>query len=83
MQFVLKVGKKGVVVFPKALREGAGIREGGEVIAEVRDGAVIIKPLKPKVVNVDSRLVEKLLREEWELEEEKARRILEEVRSRH
>lgn len=77
---VLKVGRKGVVVLPKALREEVGIGEGSEVLAEVREGVLIIKPFKPRVVRIDRRLVDKLLREEWELEEEKARRTLEEVR---
>jgi len=44
----LKVGKKGYVILPKAVREAAGIEEGDEVIVEVDDG-IILKPVKRKV----------------------------------
>ncbi|MCX8182531.1 MAG: AbrB/MazE/SpoVT family DNA-binding domain-containing protein [Candidatus Methanomethyliaceae archaeon] len=77
---VLKVRKKGVLILPKDLRKSAGIEEG-EVIAEVRDGEVVIRPLKPRIVDVDQSLIEKLLSEEKKLEEEKFGRCLREIRS--
>ena len=48
MTLRLKVGKKGYVILPKAVREAAGIEEGDEVIVEVDDG-IILKPVKRKV----------------------------------
>ncbi|ABL78737.1 AbrB/MazE/SpoVT family DNA-binding domain-containing protein [Thermofilum pendens] len=69
MKAVLRVRRKGVVILPKKLREAAGISEGDEVYAEVAGGAIVLKPLRPTVVDVDPSLVEKLLREEYELEE--------------
>jgi len=39
----LKVGKKGVVILPKAIRESVGIEEGDNVIVELGDG-ITLKP---------------------------------------
>ncbi|ACB39390.1 transcriptional regulator/antitoxin, MazE [Pyrobaculum neutrophilum V24Sta] len=61
---VLRVYKKGVVVLPKALREEAGIKEGEEVVAEVVGGAIVIRPLKPRVVDVSPEEVEEAVEEE-------------------
>ena len=44
----LKVGKKGYIILPKAIREAVGIDEGDEVIVEIKDG-IVIKPAKRKV----------------------------------
>lgn len=79
MKVVLKVGRKGVVILPKALRQAAGISEG-DILAEAGPGFVVLKPLKPREVDVDSSLVEQLLREEVEAEREKLREFLQ-VRS--
>jgi len=49
----LKVGRKGYILLPKAVREAVGIEEGDEVIVEIRDGII----LRPARRNVD---VEKL-----------------------
>jgi len=46
----LKVGRKGYIILPKAIREAVGIDEGDEVIVEIRDG--ILKPAK-RSVDVD------------------------------
>ena len=43
MTLRLKVGKKGVVVLPKALRESVGIEEGDRVMVEIDDG-IKLKP---------------------------------------
>ena len=39
-----RVGKRGTVVIPAALRRRYGIEEGSFVIAEPRDGGVLIRP---------------------------------------
>ena len=76
---VVKVGRKGVVVLPKALRELVGIEEKSLVILGVEEGRIIIKPLK--VIRVEAtkkarRGLEEALSEEYRLEEEKTRRIV-------
>ena len=48
MPLRIKVGRKGYIILPKAIREAVGIDEGDEVIVEVRDG-IILKPAKKKV----------------------------------
>lgn len=76
MRFVLKVRRKGVLILPKRVREIAGISEGDEVIVEAERNMLIIRVLKPKVVDVDPSVVENLLREEYELERRKYGRLL-------
>ncbi|MEP7353596.1 MAG: AbrB/MazE/SpoVT family DNA-binding domain-containing protein [Acidobacteriota bacterium] len=39
-----KVGKRGAVILPSALRKRFGIEEGSFVIAEERDGGILIRP---------------------------------------
>lgn len=43
-----KVGRKGYIILPKAIREAVGIDEGDEVVIEIRDG-IVIKPVKKKI----------------------------------
>ncbi len=76
MRVILKVRKKGIIILPKKLREAVGIDEGGEVIVDVVDDKLILKALKPKVVDVDPEVVEKILREEYGLEEERYVRMI-------
>jgi bifunctional DNA-binding transcriptional regulator/antitoxin component of YhaV-PrlF toxin-antitoxin module len=76
LRVVLKVRRKGVVVLPKALREAAGIEEESEVVAEAGPGAVVLKPLKLREVDVDPKLVEEILREEGEAEARKLHDLL-------
>jgi len=71
MKVVLKIRRKGVIILPKKLREALGVKEGDLVTAETVDGSLIVKVLKPKAVDVDPKLVEELLREEYVLEESK------------
>ncbi len=68
MRVVLKVLKKGVIILPKKLREAVGIDEGGEVIVDVVGDRLVLRALKPRVVDVDPRIVDELLREEYSLE---------------
>ncbi|WP_053240527.1 AbrB/MazE/SpoVT family DNA-binding domain-containing protein [Pyrobaculum islandicum] len=63
---VLRVYKKGIVALPKALREEVGIKEGEEVVAEVVGGAIVLRPLKPRVVDVSPEEVENAVKEEKE-----------------
>ena len=51
MTLKLKVGRKGYIILPKAVREAVGIDEGDEVIVEIKDG-IVLKPAK-RSVNVD------------------------------
>ncbi|RLE99443.1 MAG: AbrB family transcriptional regulator [Thermoprotei archaeon] len=76
MRIVTKVRKKGVLILPKRVREAAGIREGDEVLIEVGEGLLVIRPLRPKIVDVDPSLLEELLREEYRLEARKHEEIL-------
>lgn len=71
MRVVLKVRKKGILILPKKIREKVGINEDDEVIVEVEKDKLILRVLKPKVVDVDPSLVKKLLREEYDLEKMK------------
>ena len=80
---ILRIGKKGVLILPKKLRESLNVGEGDELLAEVSEGALILKPFKPKIVDVDPSLVEKILSEEDELERRKIMRIAEETFPRH
>jgi len=76
MRFLLKIRKKGILILPKKLREAVGFEEGDEVIAEVIGNSLVLRALKPKMVDVDPKLVEKLLREEDKFEEQRFRRML-------
>ena len=76
MKAVLRVRKKGIIILPKRIREALGIDEGDEVIVEVNDGELIMRALKPEVVDVDPKLVEKILREEYELEKKRYMRMI-------
>lgn len=42
----LKVGRKGYIIIPKAIREALGIREGDEVIVEVYDYGILLRPVR-------------------------------------
>ncbi len=48
MTLKIKVGRKGYIILPKAIREAVGIDEGDEVIVEVRDG-IILRPAKRRI----------------------------------
>lgn len=44
MTLKLRVGRKGYIILPKAIREAVGISEGDEVVVEVKDG-ILLKPV--------------------------------------
>lgn len=48
MTLRLRVGRKGYIILPKAIREAVGIDEGDEVVVEVKDG-IVLKPARRKV----------------------------------
>jgi len=73
---VLKVRKKGVIILPKKLRELVGINEGEYVIVEAEKDKLIMRPLKPKIVDIDLEILEKLLSEESNLERRRFKRLL-------
>ena len=75
MRIVLKVRKKGVIILPKRLREAVGIDEGGEVVVDVVGDRLVLRALKPKVVDVDPGVVEECLREEHILERKRYARM--------
>jgi len=50
-------------------------------LAEVVGDAIVLRPLKPRVVNVDPRIVEAILAEERREWEERLKRIVEEAGS--
>ena len=56
---------------------------GRRATSQVSEGVLILKPFKPKIVDVDPSLVEKILSEEDELERRRIKRIAEETFSRH
>lgn len=76
MRVVLKVHRKGIIVLPKGLREAVGIDEGDEVVVDVVGDRLVLRALKPRIVDVDPKVVEELLREEYRLEGERYRRML-------
>jgi AbrB family looped-hinge helix DNA binding protein len=66
---LVRVGRKGVVVIPKALREAVNIGEGDELVAEVVGDAIVLRPLRPKVVDIDVEEADRVIseeRREWE-----------------
>ncbi len=64
VRVVLKVRRKGVLILPKVLRESVGIEEESEVVAEVIGDSIVVKPLKPRVVDVDPEEVRRIVEEE-------------------
>ncbi|ADB52150.1 AbrB/MazE/SpoVT family DNA-binding domain-containing protein [Conexibacter woesei] len=48
-----KVGAKGQVVLPKAMRERLGIRPGDEVLFDEGDGEITVRKAKSKAQLVD------------------------------
>ncbi|MEM2122155.1 MAG: AbrB/MazE/SpoVT family DNA-binding domain-containing protein [Candidatus Bathyarchaeia archaeon] len=79
---VLRIGRKGILILPKRLREGLGVGEGDELLAEASGGGIVLKPLKPRIVRIDHELAREILSEEAELEDEKHRRLTAPLRRR-
>ena len=75
-----KVGKRGTVVIPAALRRRFGLEEGSLVVVEVRDEGILIRPAVAMPVEIYSpeRRAEFLL--STAVDAEDYARALEEVR---
>ena len=76
MKTVLKVRKRGVIILPKKLRELIGVNEGEYVVVEAEKDMLIMRPLKPKIVDIDLEVLEKSLSEEDSLERRRLKRLL-------
>ena len=76
MRVVLKVHRKGVIILPKKLREIVGINEEEEVVIDAIGNQLILRALKPKVVDIDPEVVEKILREEYDLEKNRYSKMI-------
>ncbi len=76
MRVVLNVRKKDVIVLPKNLREATGIDGEDEVMIDVASDKILLRALKPRVVDVDSRIVFELLRKEDSLETKRYREMI-------
>jgi len=76
------VGPKGQVVIPKEIREEIGLREGDEVIVELRGDEIVIRKISPPTesyteyyIKTHSQKLEKEINVEKLLEEERIERI--------
>ena len=58
----IKVGRKGYIILPKAVREAVGIEEGDELIVEIKDG-ILLKPVR----KIDIEKLREALRKHLEL----------------
>ncbi len=76
MKVVLKVRKKGVIILPKMLRNAIGVNEGESLIAEVDGKRLILRALKPRVVDIDPTVVDDILKETDRMEEDRYERIV-------
>jgi len=76
MKTILKVGRKGIVIIPKAFREKVGIKEGSKVVLEVIEDSLVLKPLKPLIVDIDPEMLHKVILEERKEWEERLDRIV-------
>ena len=68
---ITRVGRKGVVVIPKKLREAVGLEEGSYVIMELREGVILLRPFTVRRVKLGGRvseIVAEHMRGELELE---------------
>ena len=68
---ITRIGKKGVIVIPKGIREALGIEEGSSVIIDIREGEIVITPFTPKRVELGgraSRILREIREEEFKLE---------------
>ncbi len=52
----LRMGPKGQVVIPKMLRERYGMREGGEVLVELREDGILLRA-KPSPDEIITRIM--------------------------
>lgn len=81
MELERTVSEKGQIVLPKDARDKTGIKPGSQVMVEVEDGKIVIKPkLSPKEIVEDfgniphklkkpltAREIKEILEEEYEI----------------
>jgi AbrB family looped-hinge helix DNA binding protein len=80
MQIRRTLGEKGQIVVPKDIREYLGLKPGSEIIFEIREGMIVIRPKKnpkefveeftnvpKKLKKVDIKKIRKILEEEYEI----------------
>lgn len=59
----VRVGRKGYIVIPKRVRELVGVKEGEELILDVKEGKIVLEPAKPvKLDELDTKMREHLER---------------------
>ncbi|MCY0873663.1 MAG: AbrB/MazE/SpoVT family DNA-binding domain-containing protein [Acidianus infernus] len=75
MVYQIKLRKKGIIILPKDVREKLDIKENDILIGEIKGGELVLRPLKPKIVKVDPKVVEDVLKEEEEAERRKEEEI--------
>ena len=75
MVYRVRVRKKGVVILPKDVREKLDIKENDVLLGEIRGGELVLRPLKPKIVRVDPKVLEEAIKEEGEAEKWKEEEI--------
>jgi antitoxin MazE len=73
----LRVGKKRTIVIPKAIAEALNIDESSRLLAEVKDGYLVLKPLPDAItLSLKGNKIAKVTLKELEavsIEEEKKR----------
>ncbi len=70
------IGKRGVLVIPKEIREKLGLKEGRRVLIGVEGGKIIIEPLPSDPFKVLEEVIGEPYREE--VDEERAMRWMRE-----
>lgn len=75
MVYQIKLRKKGVIILPKDVREKLRIKENDILLGEMKGEELVLRPLKPKIVRVDPKMVEEILKEEGEAERRKEEEI--------
>ena len=60
---IVRMGKKGVVVIPKEVRDSLHLAEGTPFILEVRGSEIVMRPLIPEKVNLDTETIQRIVRE--------------------
>ncbi|MFP3163983.1 MAG: AbrB/MazE/SpoVT family DNA-binding domain-containing protein [Acidianus hospitalis] len=58
----IKGKKKGIVILPKDVRVKLSINENDILIANIEGDKLVLRPLKPKIVRVDPKVVEDILK---------------------
>ncbi len=82
MELERTISEKGQVVIPEDIRRKMGLKPGSDVIFDIIDGMVVIKPkkspeeiveefcnlgVKPKVKNLNAKKIKRMLDEQYDL----------------